>query len=145
LVYNRYLLWLRAGLASPSFSQERTMDAETPKRSATAPTFSASPTFLAERPNFFVPSGALEYELEEGLDKDVSMRPSLGGMIVCLLSIAVRPLILVLQRLRDRGSVGTRIGRGVIRPGLGVMQDGLAAAHGLHILAPNPNHVAALG
>jgi hypothetical protein len=54
------LLWLRAGLASPSFSHKRTMEADTPKRSATAPTFSASPTFLAERAAFFLRSPLLE-------------------------------------------------------------------------------------
>src|ERR1700722_6830599 len=66
LVYSRYLLWLRAGRASPSFSHDRTMDADTPKRCATAPTFSASPTFLG-------------CDLVEGLDKDVSTWPSIPG------------------------------------------------------------------
>jgi len=45
------------------------MDADTPNRSATAPTFSASPTFRAERV-FFPRSLALKRELE-ALDKDL--------------------------------------------------------------------------
>src|SRR5208337_4088150 len=51
------------------------MEADTPNRSATAPTFSASPTFLPERAAFFLRSRALECELEEGLDKDLSRWP----------------------------------------------------------------------
>jgi hypothetical protein len=42
------------------------MDADTPRRSATAPTFSASPVFFAEREAF--PESESE---EEGLDKFV--------------------------------------------------------------------------
>jgi hypothetical protein len=88
LVYSRYLLWLRAGLARPSFSQERTIEADTPRRCATAPTFSASPTFLGERGDF-LRALTLVFELmEEGLDKDISTW-SLLWMITCFLSIAV--------------------------------------------------------
>src|SRR5580704_12889403 len=58
------------------------MEADTPKRCATAPTFSASPTFLVERVAFFLRAGVLLCELEEALDKGVSTWPWMG----CLLS-----------------------------------------------------------
>jgi hypothetical protein len=43
------LLWLREGSVRPSLSHERNMEADTPRRSAAAPTFSVSPTFLEGR------------------------------------------------------------------------------------------------
>src|SRR5580698_5137914 len=88
LVYSRYLLWLRAGLANPSFSHDRTMEADTPKRWATAPTFSASPIFFAECVTFFLASVFGDRELRGALDKDISTQLSLVGLI-CFLSIRV--------------------------------------------------------
>src|ERR1700689_4696060 len=88
LVYSRYLLWLRAGLANPSFSHDRTMEADTPKRWATAPTFSASPIFLAECEAFFLASVFADRELIGALDKDISAQlPS--GVLICFPSIRV--------------------------------------------------------
>src|SRR5271170_5843390 len=49
------------------------MEADTPRRSATAPTFSDSPTFPAECDAFFLRALTLEFESEEeGLDKDLT-------------------------------------------------------------------------
>jgi hypothetical protein len=81
------------------------MEADTPKRSATAPTFSASPTFLGERAAFVLRSVVLGCELEEALDNGP-------------LSIAARSVIVEPKRLRYRGSVGARVGGRVIRPTL---------------------------
>jgi hypothetical protein len=55
------------------------MDADTPKRCATAPTFSASPTFLVERVAFLLRAGVLLCELEEVFDKDDSTWPVMAG------------------------------------------------------------------
>jgi hypothetical protein len=55
------------------------MDADTPNRSATAPTFSASPIFL-ERGAFFLWAVFGAWEFVEDLDKVVSTGPSLGGI-----------------------------------------------------------------
>jgi hypothetical protein len=75
------LLWLRAGLASPSFSQDRTMEADTPKRWATAPTFNASPVFLAECVAVFLLSVLGDRELLEVLDKILCEYTSIA--VVC--------------------------------------------------------------
>src|SRR3984885_4377480 len=93
LVYSRYLLWLRAGLANPSFSHDRTMEADTPKRWATAPTFSASPIFLAERGVFFLRSILDGRELEDALDKGVSTWPSGRDYLLSEYSSQVRACI----------------------------------------------------
>src|ERR1700719_5404531 len=98
LVYSRYLLWLRAGRASPSFSHDRTMEADTPKRWATAPTFSASPIFLAERGVFFLRPILDGRELEDALDKGVSTWPP-AGVIICFLSIAVKFGLAILSHM----------------------------------------------
>ena len=49
------------------------------------------------------------------------------------------------QRLWNRGPIGARIGRRIIHPGFRVVQNRLAAAHGLHVFAPDSDLVAALG
>jgi hypothetical protein len=64
------------------------MEADTPKRSATAPTFSASPTFRAERAAFFLRSVGWECEFEEALDNGP-------------LSIAVNPFNLVCRSVHE--------------------------------------------
>ena len=58
------------------------MEADTPRRSATAPTFSASPTFLAGRGDF-LRAVTLESEFDEdGLDKDIPTWPRRRSLFV---------------------------------------------------------------
>ena len=80
------------------------MDADTPKRSATAPTFSASPTFLLARAGAFLRSGLGVEELLEALDKAISTWPPLGKLIICFLSIAATATLAARSRTLSTSS-----------------------------------------